>query len=83
MIYLIFWPISGTKGRQFAGALVQKPQRDAGQHEGPPDAHLDPGQGGLQVQALRESAGALKGQIDPKSIGLYEYMYLAAKCVDM
>jgi len=63
LTYLIFNWISGTQGCQFAGPLVQKPQRNAGQHEGPPDAHLDPGQGGLQVQALREPAGALKPKI--------------------
>lgn len=51
--------IAGSSGWQLAGTLVQESQRDAGQHEGATDAHLDTGQGGLQVQALRESPGAL------------------------
>lgn len=51
--------IAGSSGWQLAGTLVQESQRDAGQHEGATDAHLDTGQGGLQVQALWESPGAL------------------------
>lgn len=51
--------IAGSAGWQLAGTLVQESQRDAGQHEGATDAHLDTGQGGLQVQALWESPGAL------------------------
>lgn len=62
--------ITGSSGWQLAGTLVQESQRDAGQHEGATDAHLDTGQGGLQVQALWESPGALSKEQNERGNGV-------------